>query len=273
MQQEHTYRCIITLPRPATTLLMPGLLHHRPVSTVLPEDIQARVGMKGRAAQNTCKTNVGTDDEDSSYEECATLCHQHSMADVKDELLDMEAQGIIVPAEDNLSAWCHPLVIIPKSNDDVHIVITQPCWKIRYFTPPIPHLLCSRSVTLYSKFFTITIIDTGSLSLWRKTNIWHHLSHYIKNTGIILVQWCSQPLKASSVSIVLQKCQSHGTTLNTEKSTLATSSVRYCRFVLSADGITVEVEESASLNGLCYFIQHYWHGTHQPTICTGSWKC
>ena len=40
---------------------------------------------------------------------------------VSQELLSMEAQGIIAPTGDTPSAWCHPLVAVPKPNGGVRI--------------------------------------------------------------------------------------------------------------------------------------------------------
>lgn len=45
------------------------------------------------------------------------------------------------------------------------------------------------------------------------------------------------------VNTVLQLCRAHGITLNAEKFTMAASSVRFCGFVLSADGIAADPEK------------------------------
>ena len=42
---------------------------------------------------------------------------------VHESLKEMEAQKIIAPLKDEPSAWCHPLVIVPKSNGKVRICV------------------------------------------------------------------------------------------------------------------------------------------------------
>lgn len=43
---------------------------------------------------------------------------------VKEELDSGVAQGVITPAGDNPSPWCHPLVTVAKVNSGVHITTT-----------------------------------------------------------------------------------------------------------------------------------------------------
>lgn len=65
--------------------------------------------------------------------------------DFKNELPYMETQGIIVPAEDNLSAWCNPLVTLPKSDGGVYIAMDPSMLNNQVFHPNHP------SPTLFKK--------------------------------------------------------------------------------------------------------------------------
>ena len=42
---------------------------------------------------------------------------------VKEKLDEMVKKGIITPLGDEPTEWCHPLVIVPKANDDIRICV------------------------------------------------------------------------------------------------------------------------------------------------------
>ncbi|XP_045120473.1 uncharacterized protein LOC123509916 [Portunus trituberculatus] len=192
-----------------------------------------------------------------------TVRHSHTTTDpfafqqqVKDELDSMVRQGIIEPAGDEPSAWCHPLVVVAKDKG-VRITVDLTKLNSQVSRPahpaPTPYAAVRR-VTPSSRFFTTADALCGywQLVLDEKDR---HLTTFITPFGRF--RHCRGPmgfaatgdaychrgdlaLKGWRIRIhqMLSRCREHGITLNKDKFSVAEPQVRFCGYNLSPSGIS-----------------------------------
>lgn len=201
---------------------------------------------------------------------------------VRQELIDMEAQGIIAPAADEPSPWCHPLVAVPKPHGGVRI--TTDLSKLNKYVSRPAHpsptpFAAIRSIKPGAKFFTTvdalhgywqlelaeadqhltTFITpygrykylrgpmgfaaTGDAFCRRGDEALQGISNCVKVVDDVLLYDEDLLTHLQRVDKVLARCRVNGITLNAEKFSLATPAVQFCGFVLSADGIAADPEK------------------------------
>ena len=75
---------------------------------------------------------------------------------VKEEIDSMVRQGIIAPTRDEPSAWCHPMVLVPKNNGvRITVDLTKLNSQVSRPAHPSPTPFSAiRSITPSAKFFT-----------------------------------------------------------------------------------------------------------------------
>lgn len=202
--------------------------------------------------------------------------------DVKQELHSMEAQGIIAPAGDAPSQWCHPLVAVPKPKGGVRITTDLSKLNSQVSRPAHPSptpFSAIRSVKPGTKYFTTVDALHGYWQLELAAED-QHLTTFITpygrykylrgpmgfaatgddfcRRGDVALQGITNCVKVvddvllydeellphlSRVNEVLARCRASGITLNAEKFALAKPAVTFCGFVLSTDGISADPEK------------------------------
>lgn len=201
---------------------------------------------------------------------------------VKQELLSMEAQGIIAPAADDPSPWCHPLVAVPKPHGGVRITTDLSKLNSQVSRPAHPSptpFAAIRSVKPGTKYFTTvdalhgywqlklaeedqhltTFITpfgrykylrgpmgfaaTGDAFCRRGDAALQGISNCVKVVDDVLIYDEELLPHLQRVNTVLARCRGNGITLNADKFLLATPAVQFCGFVLSADGIAADPEK------------------------------
>ncbi|XP_045105474.1 uncharacterized protein LOC123500985 [Portunus trituberculatus] len=195
-----------------------------------------------------------------------TVRHSHTTTDpfafqqqVKDELDSMVRQGIIEPAGDEPSAWCHPLVVVAKDKG-VRITVDLTKLNSQVSRPahpaPTPYAAVRR-VTPSSRFFTTADALCGywQLVLDEKDR---HLTTFITPFGRF--RHCRGPMGFAAtgdaychrgdlalqglencvkrIHQMLSRCREHGITLNKDKFSVAEPQVRFCGYNLSPSGIS-----------------------------------
>ena len=200
---------------------------------------------------------------------------------VQEELASMVAQGIIAPAEEAPSDWCHPMVVVPK---DVGVRITVDLSnlnrQVRRPTHPSPTPYDAvRRVDSSAKYFTTadalcgywqmelaeedqhltTFITpygrfrhcrgpmgfaaTGDAFCLRGDRALQGVQQCVKVVDDILLYDEDFNQHLQRVHTVLTRCRDHGLTLNKDKFVVAASSVKFCGYHLSQAGIEADEEK------------------------------
>lgn len=200
---------------------------------------------------------------------------------VQEELASMEAQGIITPAAEAPSEWCHPMVVVPKDKGvRITVDMSNLNRQVRRPTHPSPTPYDAvRRVDARSRYFTTADALCG---YWQMTLAEEdqHLTTFITPYGRF--RYCRGPMGFAAtgdafclrgdralqgitqcvkvvddillydedftqhlerVHAVLTRCRTHGITLNRDKFVVAASSVRFCGFHLSQAGIEADEEK------------------------------
>ncbi|XP_068204834.1 uncharacterized protein [Palaemon carinicauda] len=198
---------------------------------------------------------------------------------VKEDLNFMVAQGIIKPAGDDPSAWCHPLVVVAKNGTGVRITVDLTKLNSQVSRPahpsPTPYTAI-RSVDRKSRFFTTADALYGywQMELAEEDR---HLTTFITPYGRFIhcrgpmgfaatgdafclrgdmalqgVQNCVKVIDdlllydedyvthLHRIHEVVTRCRKFGITLNKDKFVVAAPSVNFCGYTLSGDGISAD---------------------------------
>ena len=200
---------------------------------------------------------------------------------VQEELASMEAQGIIAPAEEAPSDWCHPMVVVPKDKGvRITVDLSNLNRQVRRPTHPSPTPYDAiRRVDARAKFFTTadalcgywqmalaeedqhltTFITpygryrhcrgpmgfaaTGDAFCLRGDRALQGIQQCVKVVDDILLYDEDLTQHLERVYAVLSRCRAHGITLNKDKFVVAAPSVRFCGFHLSQAGIAADDEK------------------------------
>ena len=201
---------------------------------------------------------------------------------VKAELDSMVAQGIIAPAGDDPSPWCHPMVVVPKVGGGIRITTDLSKLNSQVSRPAHPSptpFAAIRSVDPEAKYFTTidalcgywqiplaeedqqltTFITpygrfrylrgpmgfaaTGDAFCRRGDMALQGLMQCVKVVDDLLLYDEDYLTHLRRVNDVLARCRAHGITLNAEKFVLAADSVSFCGYQLSHDGIAADPEK------------------------------
>ena len=198
---------------------------------------------------------------------------------VKEELDSLVTQGIIKPAGDTPSEWCHPLVVVPKNNNGVRLTVDLTKLNSQVSRPahPAPTPFAAiRSVDPKARFFTTMDALCGywQMELAEEDQ---HLTTFITPYGRF--QHCRGPMGFAATGDafclrgdmalqgienctkvvddvllydedflthlqrtydVLMRCRESGITLNRDKFVVAAPSVTFCGYTLSEQGISAD---------------------------------
>lgn len=197
---------------------------------------------------------------------------------VKEELQSLVRQGIIRPAGDEPSDWCHPLVIVPKDSGVRFTVdLTNLNRHVSRPTHPAPSPYDAvRSVSPNAKYFSTMDALHGYWQLQLAEED-QHLTTFITPHGRFMhcrgpmgfsatgdeyclrgdralqgVENCTKvvddillhdedlPTHVKRIQQLLTRCRDHGITLNKKKFVVAESSVHFCGYNVSASGISAD---------------------------------
>ncbi|XP_037068723.1 uncharacterized protein LOC119090032 [Pollicipes pollicipes] len=150
------------------------------------------------------------------YAETAARHIPHAWRDdIKHQVDDLIAQDVITPVA-HPTEWCHPMVQVPKPPTDRSHGKT-------YFKRAVMGLCTSGDE--YGRF------GDAALAGLPKTN---------KVVDDILAYRDDYSTHLLHVTQILQRCDSHGITLNPAKRTLAVQTLDFCGYVISPDGYTAD---------------------------------
>ena len=204
---------------------------------------------------------------------------------VKDELDSMVAQGIIKPAGDEPSEWCHPLVVVPKhSGVRITVDLTKLNSQVSRPTHPSPTPFAAiRSVDPKARYFTtadalcgywqlhlaeedqrLTTFITpygrfqhcrgpmgfaaiGDAYCLRGDMALQGLQNCVKVVDDILMYDEDYPTHLRRIYDMLARCRANGITLNREKFVVAAPRVNFCGYQLSDEGISADPEKVTAI--------------------------
>lgn len=202
--------------------------------------------------------------------------------DVKKELEALVTQGIITPAGDQPSVWCHPMVAVPKPKGGVRITVDMTKLNSQVDRPTHPSLTpqaAVRQIDRKAKFFTTFDALHGywQIPLAEEDR---HLTTFISPLGRF--RFCRGPMGLCStgdeynrrgdealagilnlakvvddiiiwdedldthlqrIKDVLNRCRTHGITLNADKMHIASSCVSFCGYTVSEAGIAANTDK------------------------------
>ena len=205
---------------------------------------------------------------------------------VKEELDSMVAQGIITPAGDDPSDWCHPLVVVAKNGTGVRITVdlsklnnqvSRPAHpsptpfaairsvnpKARYFTTA--DALCgywqielaeedqhlTTFITPYGRFKhcrgPMGFAATGDAYCLRGDRALQGVSNCVKVVDDILLYDEDYSAHLHRINEVLTRCRTYGITLNKDKFVVAAPAVNFCGYTLSEEGISADQEKVSAI--------------------------
>ncbi|XP_064083925.1 uncharacterized protein K02A2.6-like [Macrobrachium nipponense] len=204
---------------------------------------------------------------------------------VKEEHDSLVQQGIIRPAGDEPSEWCHPMVLVPKDKG-VRITVDHTHLNSQVARPthpsPTPHDAV-RNISPTAKYFTTadalhgywqmelaeedrhltTFITpygrfqhcrgpmgfsaTGDAYCLRGDMALQGVPNCVKVVDDILLSDEDLPSHLQHVHQMLTRCRQYGITLNKEKFTVAAPKVNFCGYVLSSDGIAADPDKVSAI--------------------------
>jgi len=198
---------------------------------------------------------------------------------VKEELESMVSQGIIRPAGDEPSEWCHPLVAVAKPKGGVRITTDLSKLNTQVVRPAHPSptpFAAVRSVDPTARYFTTmdalcgywqielaeedrhltTFITphgrfqycrgpmgfaaTGDAYCLRGDAALQGVKNCVKVVDDILLYDADYTAHLSRIHQVLTRCREFGITINREKFVVAATQVDFCGFTLSEAGIAAD---------------------------------
>lgn len=201
---------------------------------------------------------------------------------VKDELESMVSQGIIRPAGDEPSEWCHPLVAVAKPNGGVRITTDLSKLNAQVARPPHPSPTpfdAVRSVPTSARYFTTmdalcgywqielaeedrhltTFITphgrfqycrgpmgfaaTGDAYCLRGDIALQGVKNCVKVVDDILLYDADYTTHLTRIHQVLTRCREFGITINKDKFEVAAPKVDFCGFTLSMAGIAADQDK------------------------------
>ena len=200
----------------------------------------------------------------------------------KAELDTMVEQGIIQRVGDEPSEWCHPMVVVGKPNGDVRITVDLTKLNKFVSRPAHPFptpLQAARQIGPGSKFFTtldcihgywqipldedasplttfitpygryrflrgpMGFISTGDEFCRRGDIALNGLPNVAKVVDDILTWSKDYGSHLQSVHDILMRCRKNNITLNADKFHVAASSVKFCGYQITADGLKADKEK------------------------------
>lgn len=199
----------------------------------------------------------------------------------KAELDSMLDQGIITPAGDEPSEWCHPMVVVPKTNGvRVTVDLSKLNSQVHRPTHPSPTPFTAvRSVSPSSRYFTTadalhgywqielaeedrhltTFITpygrymhcrgpmgfaaTGDAYCLRGDMALQGVTNCVKVVDDILLFDDDLPTHIHRIHQMLTRCRTYGITLNKDKFVVAAPTVSFCGYQISADGISADEDK------------------------------
>ena len=205
---------------------------------------------------------------------------------VKAELDSLVAQGIIRPAGDKPSDWCHPLVVVPKNTNGVRLTvdltklnnqISRPAHpsptpfaairsvgpKARYFTTV--DALCgywqmelaeedqhlTTFITPYGRFQhcrgPMGFAATGDAFCLRGDMALQGIQNCTKVVDDVLIYDEDLATHLQRTHDVLLRCREFGITLNKDKFVVAAQSVKFCGYTISEAGISADQEKVSAI--------------------------
>ncbi|XP_064087273.1 uncharacterized protein K02A2.6-like [Macrobrachium nipponense] len=204
---------------------------------------------------------------------------------VKEELDSLVQQGIIRPAGDEPSEWCHSMVLVPKDKG-VRITVDHTHLNSQVARPthpsPTPHDAV-RNISPTAKYFTTadalhgywqmelaeedrhltTFITpygrfqhcrgpmgfsaTGDAYCLRGDMALQGVPNCVKVVDDILLSDEDLPSHLQHVHQMLTRCRQYGITLNKEKFTVAAPKVNFFGYVLSSDGIAADPDKVSAI--------------------------
>ena len=215
---------------------------------------------------------------------------QVSLALQEGAKLELEAllrQGIIVPAGDEPSEWCHPMVVVPKPKGGVRLTMDLSKLNAQVYRPTHPSptpFAAIRAIPAGTKYFTTLDALCGywQLPLHEEDR---HLTTFITQQGRF--HFCRAPMGFSAtgdefcrrgdvalagipqcqkvvddiilwdssyrqhvtrIFDVLTRCRSHGITINSDKFVVARSESAFCGYRLSRDGVAADPEKVIAIS-------------------------
>ena len=192
------------------------------------------------------------------------------------EIKNMVAQGIIEPAGEEASEWCHPIVVVPKPKGGVPITmdftklnpyVSRPAHPfptlhhaVRQVTPgscyfatldcikgywQIPIAKESRSfttfITPWGRFrycrAPMGLVSSGDEFCRRVDMALDGINQYVKVVDDILTWDKDLQTHLQRLGDILARCRNHGITLNAAKFVIGAPSVTFCGYKLSQQGI------------------------------------
>ena len=205
---------------------------------------------------------------------------------VKEELDSMVNQGIIEPAGDEPSEWCHPMVLVAKPNG-VRITVDLSKLNSQVSRPAHPSptpVTAVRTVTPSAKFFTTadalhgywqielakedrhltTFITpfgrfrhcrgpmgfaaTGDAFCLRGDMALQGITNCVKVVDDILLFDEDLPTHLRRINQMLTRCREYGITLNRDKFVVAAPTVNFCGYSLHADGISADPDKISAIS-------------------------
>ena len=180
---------------------------------------------------------------------------------VKSQLDSMVAQGVIAPAHDDPSPWCHPMVVVAKANGGVRITTDLSKLNSQVSRPSHPSPSPRPQAQYHHKrlmLLTTFITPCGCFRYVRGPMGFAATEDAFCRRGDLAPQGVLQCIKVVDdillydedytkhlcrVNEVHARCRAHGITLNAEKFVLAAPKVRFCCYQLSHDGIAADPEK------------------------------
>ena len=197
----------------------------------------------------------------------------------KSELEALLRQGIIVPAGDSPSAWCHPMVVVPKPKGGVRITVDLSKLNDQVLRPTHPSptpFEAIRAIPAGTRFFTTLDALCGYWQLPLQEDD-SHLTTFITPLGRFrytrgpmgfsatgdefcrrgdialagiphcqkvvddIVLWDSTyQHHIARIFQVLARCRAHGITINADKFVVALPDATFCGFRLSRAGVAAD---------------------------------
>ena len=207
-------------------------------------------------------------------------------AEVQSKLDEMVQQGVIALLGDTPSAWCHPLVIVPKSSGGIRICVDMT--KLNKHVDRATYPLCTpkdavSAIPPTARYFSTldathgywqVPLEEDSQILTTFISPWGRFKFLRSPMGLVSTgdEYCRRGDVALSdigqlqkvvddiityddtfhrhvrrVVQILERCLQHGITLNAEKFQFAAAEVRYVGYVISHEGVAADPHKIAAI--------------------------
>ena len=209
------------------------------------------------------------------------------MEPVKSKLQRMEREGIITKAEGSTN-WCAGMVVVPKPNKKVRICVdlthlNKSLQRERHILPSVDHTLAQLAeaqffnkldansgfwqvplskesarlttfITPYGRFcfncLTFGISSVPELFKHRMSTTLDGLEGVVCLMDDMMIHGKTREEHDKRVLAALERLQKHGITLNKEKCSFATDSVRFLGHIIGKEGVRVDPEKVRGIRDL-----------------------